>query len=343
MTIADTDVLIDYLSGVNPSADRIAAELAHGSLATTAITRFELLCGARNPRQKELIRELLALIPTLSNPRGGGYYGRLSIAACAIVLASVLHMIVFLVVAATVVWFLFQQRISGMTRKRVGYVVIVLVFLGAIVLPDNLRTLPYQVSLFRSDDLPKAEMIHRAVFEMPREYPAMPLIGLGPGQFSSRAALISTGLYFGGFTNPRAVPFLKEQMSVPLTDDLLDLWLTASDETTYGGSSSAKPFFSWISVYTEFGGIVLIGIFVFSGMTLFRLRRKGQFPGNQLCAMATGIALVFLLLLGFQENYWEVPQAIFPGVLIIQVMYANVVHGSGRGDLSQRDLAVSIS
>jgi len=65
LTIADTDVLIDYLSAVNPSADRIAAELAYGSLATTAITRFDVLCGARNPRQKELIRELLALIPTL--------------------------------------------------------------------------------------------------------------------------------------------------------------------------------------------------------------------------------------------------------------------------------------
>jgi predicted nucleic acid-binding protein len=65
LTIADTDVLVDYLSGVNPSADRVAAELDHGSLATTAITRFELLCDARDPRQQAKIRELLTLIPTL--------------------------------------------------------------------------------------------------------------------------------------------------------------------------------------------------------------------------------------------------------------------------------------
>lgn len=32
MTIADTDVLIDYLSGVDPVAARIAIEIERGSL-----------------------------------------------------------------------------------------------------------------------------------------------------------------------------------------------------------------------------------------------------------------------------------------------------------------------
>jgi tRNA(fMet)-specific endonuclease VapC len=66
MTIADTDVLIDYLAGRNEAAAQVAAELALGTLVTTVVTRFELLAGARTPRQQETIRQLLELVPALS-------------------------------------------------------------------------------------------------------------------------------------------------------------------------------------------------------------------------------------------------------------------------------------
>lgn len=65
MIIADTDVLIDYLSGKDPSAARIALEIDAGALNTTSITRFELLSGAKNPRQERLIRNLLDAVPAL--------------------------------------------------------------------------------------------------------------------------------------------------------------------------------------------------------------------------------------------------------------------------------------
>jgi tRNA(fMet)-specific endonuclease VapC len=65
MTVADTDVLIDFLAGVDPSAGEVAFELERGSLQTTAITRFELLSGARNAKQEAPIRQLLAAVPTL--------------------------------------------------------------------------------------------------------------------------------------------------------------------------------------------------------------------------------------------------------------------------------------
>ncbi len=65
MTVADTDVLIDFLAGRDPGADRVAAELERGALATTVITRFELLAGARGKRQERPVRELLAALVTL--------------------------------------------------------------------------------------------------------------------------------------------------------------------------------------------------------------------------------------------------------------------------------------
>ena len=63
--IADTDVLIDFLQGNQPASERIALELDHGELATSAITRFELLAGARTARQQTIIGQLLAALPCL--------------------------------------------------------------------------------------------------------------------------------------------------------------------------------------------------------------------------------------------------------------------------------------
>jgi tRNA(fMet)-specific endonuclease VapC len=65
MTVADTDVLIDFLAGVEPANRRVSQEIARDSLRTTAITRFELLSGARTAKQEEIVRTLLDLLPTL--------------------------------------------------------------------------------------------------------------------------------------------------------------------------------------------------------------------------------------------------------------------------------------
>jgi tRNA(fMet)-specific endonuclease VapC len=66
MIVADTDVLIDFLGGQNPAADRVALELDRGQLTTTAVSRFELLAGVRSNRQDRLIRDLLAALVTLA-------------------------------------------------------------------------------------------------------------------------------------------------------------------------------------------------------------------------------------------------------------------------------------
>ncbi len=65
LLIADTDVLIDFLAGHNPVADRIAAHLEEGTLCTTVVTRFELMSGARTPTQERRIRQLLDALTTL--------------------------------------------------------------------------------------------------------------------------------------------------------------------------------------------------------------------------------------------------------------------------------------
>jgi tRNA(fMet)-specific endonuclease VapC len=66
MTIADTDVLIDFLTGRGHVATLVAAELERGTLQTTVVNRFELLAGAGRPQQRKILRELLDAVPALS-------------------------------------------------------------------------------------------------------------------------------------------------------------------------------------------------------------------------------------------------------------------------------------
>lgn len=65
MTVVDTDVLIDALRGQEPARTRIAEGLERGSLATTAITAFELRSGVRSTAQETRIDDLLAPITLL--------------------------------------------------------------------------------------------------------------------------------------------------------------------------------------------------------------------------------------------------------------------------------------
>ena len=64
MIVADTDVLIDFLSDTG-LAERVALELETGALATTVVTRFELLSGAQTQRQQKIAKELLNGMATL--------------------------------------------------------------------------------------------------------------------------------------------------------------------------------------------------------------------------------------------------------------------------------------
>lgn len=64
MIVADTDVLIDFLTGVQP-ADQIAEFIKADQLQTTAVSCFELLSGAGENKRGHAVRQLLASIGIL--------------------------------------------------------------------------------------------------------------------------------------------------------------------------------------------------------------------------------------------------------------------------------------
>jgi tRNA(fMet)-specific endonuclease VapC len=65
MTVADSDVLIDFLRGHEPGRSRIAFELSTGRLTTTSITSFELLSGALAKRDQKKVSVLLEAMVVL--------------------------------------------------------------------------------------------------------------------------------------------------------------------------------------------------------------------------------------------------------------------------------------
>ena len=70
MIVADSDVLIDALRGREPARGRIAQELEKGSLATTSVSVFELLSGARSATAKTKVRRLLDAVLILPLDEG---------------------------------------------------------------------------------------------------------------------------------------------------------------------------------------------------------------------------------------------------------------------------------
>lgn len=65
LILADSDVLIDALRGRPLALARIAEGLERGDLATTGVNQFELLSGAKAPKDEKKVGKLLAALVIL--------------------------------------------------------------------------------------------------------------------------------------------------------------------------------------------------------------------------------------------------------------------------------------
>jgi hypothetical protein len=253
---------------------------------------------------------LVAVLPDLILRRKG--YVAVLLGGISLIMASVLHVLIILATAGFLS-ILFFRPIS--MRRRMTYLVgtslMIAMILAFFALRRNFSTADGFARRLLSGESYRSIAIQRAVAEMPREHPLLPLVGLGPGQFSSRAGLIGTGLYFGGPLFPRPLPFVPQGMSQAFEDNTLDLWLKFAESK--GGGSTNLPFLSWLSVYVEWGVFMLLAVFFIVLIHLVRVRSVVRSYPQRVVAASFGTGLLFLLLLGMQENYWEVPQAILVG------------------------------
>jgi predicted nucleic acid-binding protein len=69
LILADTDVLIDYLSGVEPVTAQVSRYIENDRLRTTAITCFELLSGAGKGKRGDAVRKLAGALEVVALER----------------------------------------------------------------------------------------------------------------------------------------------------------------------------------------------------------------------------------------------------------------------------------
>ncbi|MCC6456157.1 MAG: hypothetical protein IT328_14480 [Caldilineaceae bacterium] len=262
---------------------------------------------------------LLAIAPSLLREHKG--WIAFGLGSIALVLASVLHVLMILAIAMTVAFFWFFP--GFLFRYKTGCLassITAIILLFSINLLSWGPLIPF-VKATMNLESPRAQVLYHVLRDIPDEYPLFPLIGLGPGQFASRAGLIGTGLYFGRPTASRSLPLLVPDRSTAFRVYVEDYWLNPSIRPGYKSSATA-PFFSWQSLYTEFGVIgviVVMGFIVWLGM---RIKRRAITFERKIQAIFTGAGIVFLALVGIQENYWEISQAILPGLMLLKVQYA---------------------
>ncbi|MFB3778497.1 MAG: hypothetical protein ACE141_12845 [Bryobacteraceae bacterium] len=253
-----------------------------------------------------------------------------SMGAVALVLASVLHQLTFLALALGLAYLWSRPRLR-LSRAAVilGTFIVLTVLLSVALLPGNLATFRSIVAEFLAGHSPRRTIVERVIHDMPASYPYMPLVGVGPGQFSSRAALMNTGFYFGTPLAPKDFsPFLQNAIPEPMRESLLPLWIRNTGMKYYG--SSQKPYFTWLSVYTEFGGIGLLMVLGAIGVALWRLPRRAKDLQLGLLSFSSAAMILFVALIAFQENYWEVPQAVLPGLLLARTIYAQATGRQAR-------------
>jgi hypothetical protein len=244
-------------------------------------------------------------------------------------LASVMHTLFFGIVAVLVTAALFPtgeardavRRVSSRFRVMaygLAAVAAVVVLLRAF-LPGNLRNVGYYVgstlTSFTAVTPISAKVVAtlNTVQELPERVPEQPFVGLGLGQYSSRAGLIMSGTYLarGFFLEPR-----YREVSYDLIYSLQESIRDRNVGSTY------FPYFSWLSLYGEFGwlGLVLVGWIVLR--LVARLRRVST-PLHELRALGQTVMLcaLYLMLLGLQDNYWEFTQAIFAPLVLLRLSY----------------------
>lgn len=271
-----------------------------------------------------LISTLLLFVVAVSPPKlpFSTLVGLCIVALCWL-LASLIHSIVYFALAAvmaTAFMMLFKPRRRSQRKKKRGGLFVTIVILaltvggGALVHPDNFRRIQSVIvdateSFGPNSNNGKLRVIYVTIFELPHQILLQPLVGVGPGQYSSRAAMIATGEYL----TRASIPLLPDY-----TSDLTERYVMPAFFAS--NSSTNSPTSSWLALYGELGMIgwgmlmllLLLATLRFSLSALTDLPRLG---------FASLVLVLYLFFMGFQNLYWEYNQGILPGILVLKLCY----------------------
>ena len=148
-------------------------------------------------------------------------------------------------------------------------VVLVVAFMtlqpGNISYVTVLLTRAYNTVLGKDTDSKLGKVLYykETLTSMIREYPHAVIIGLGPGNYSSRSAWLVSGAYLEN--QPSYIPVTPSQAAKKYT---LNIWTKDRITKAFPDASSIsyQPFSTWLSVFSEFG---ILGLLAFAGIFYF--------------------------------------------------------------------------
>jgi hypothetical protein len=145
------------------------------------------------------------------------------------------------------------------------------------------------------------------------------VLGVGIGQFGSRASLISSGEYL----NVRLPGFLygESEYFRQFVRPAQEVFLLHGE-----GSAMSKPYFSALNILIEFGlPLTLLLLAALTKLFVYNRRLSRSSDAHaRLLGVVANVGLVFFVLCCFVENYLEFPQAIFVPILLYMVAHRSV-------------------
>lgn len=274
---------------------------------------------------------LLFYTPHAINQRKGEWV--IFLGLLSVLLGSVVHVFISFLLAVVLIY-IFYRRYFFKTNKIFLWVVFLIcsiISLTAIIQPKNFGLISYYFNKITSNESPKTFVTVNSLTQLPHDCPWVSFIGLGPGQYSSRAGLIGTGKYFGGFSNPQKIPFLTNNSSKAFNKYVYLKWMNVSTNVKkYGGSTMSRPFYSILSILMEFGYLIFVVLSILVISLILKIKKiyiealMGNHKLKAFYALSCAISILFCVLFSFFENYVEVPQAIFTGFLMLNYFYAYI-------------------
>lgn len=304
--------------------DGSAGDFVWGTLAPSFNTAY----SGRSPSFILLLTTLLLFSLAAFRRRWTlGYIIAYGAVLLAWMLASLMHSYLYFGLAAVLALLTLtrfnvkkQTPITKSTRKRgISYgalvvfaAVIFLTFLVPRVLPRN--TAKIEIALREALNISpdakylKNRAINSTIFSLPNDAALQPLVGVGPGQYASRAALMASGQYLA-----RPIPGLPEHAS-----SFASAYIFPHLHVIR--SSLHLPSSSWLAIYGELGflGLILAIFVVIKAILFFRRYRSRQFRMLNLMML---ILIYYLVFMSFQNVYLEYTQALFPAVLSAKLCY----------------------
>ncbi len=303
--------------------DILAGDAVQGSIGLLTFTTGQAGFG-NQIFSINVVFFIIFLIP--STVRSKKVIFSILIGITALFLAEVLHVFISILVSFVILCLLFFiNRIYELLKYLIIATLLLLIslYITIVVYPNTVNGFnAYYTSIVSKNDSPKNLAIYKALVELPKSHPEVFLWGIGPGQFSSKAGLISSGEYLS-----RNIPYFSDSISLMFKEYGYNVWKRYRDTPeAFGNSTMHRPYFSILSFTVEFGAIIMI-IFlsnlifsIFSSKRLFFYYLKKQSNKKAACHLSFSLGIIFFLLIGFFENYWETSQAILPGLLLLNIL-----------------------